>query len=170
MVTATEELQAQPPSAAKQNSKSASKGKKTAPGKRKKLLPVVVLVVLVAGFAADKFVLSKKPKLKAPVPGTVLHLPTTTINLPNGGLLQVELAVELAKGVGGKGGLPAWDIAQMENDEIAILSLFPEQTLLTSAGKQEAQADLLQAFRRIVGPAPGGQGVMAVYYTDFVMQ
>jgi hypothetical protein len=149
------------------------KGPSKAAGKPKKpsnkLLAALVLGVLVVAFGLDKFALPKhKPKVA--VPGTLLKLPVTTLNLPNGGLLQVGLAVEVQKGTGGRSGLPAWDVARMEDDEITILSVFPEQTLLSAAGKAEAKADLLEAFRKVVGPGLVGPGVMAVYYTDFVMQ
>jgi flagellar basal body-associated protein FliL len=148
-------------------------GPATAKGSKKKgskkLFAVIILVVVVAGFGLEKFALPKhKPKVA--VPGSLLKLPVTTVNLPSGGLLQVGLAVEVEKGTGGRSGIPAWDIAQMEDDEITILSVFPEQTLLSAAGKAEAKADLLEAFRKVVGPGPVGPGVMAVYYTDLVMQ
>jgi hypothetical protein len=149
-------------------------GKGAASAKRprkpsKKLLAAAALAVAVVSVGLDKFALPKN-KPKVAVPGSLLRLPVTTVNLPNGGLLQVGLAVEVQKGTGGRAGLSAWDIARMEDDEITVLSVFPEQTLLSAAGKAEAKADLLEAFRKVVGPGPVGPGVMAVYYTDLVMQ
>lgn len=143
----------------------ATKGKKS-----KKKLVIVVAVVLVAAFAADKFVLSKKPKPTKAIPGTVLRLPETTLNLSDAQLLQVTLAVQLQKGVGGKAGVPPWQVAKMEDEEITTLSGFSEVTLLSSAGKAKAISDLLSEFRSIIGPGAVGPGVMSVYYTDFVMQ
>src|SRR5579875_1604660 len=142
-----------------------------APAKKppKKLLASLIVVLAVAAFGVEKFALPKH-KATVAVPGSLLKLPVTTVNLPNGGLLQVGLAVEVQKGTGGRSGLPAWDIAKMEDDEITILSVFPEQVLLSAAGKAEAKADLLEAFRKVVGPGPVGPGVMAVFYTDLVMQ
>lgn len=154
----------------------AANGNVATGGKKKKkrnpkLMVVVVLVVLVVAFAADKFVLSKKHKPTKAVPGSVVSLPETTLNLSDGSLLQVKLVLELQKGVGGKSGsLPAWEIARIEDEEISTLSGFPETTLLSTRGKSLAMADLLSEFRAVVGPGPVGPGVMAVYYTDFVMQ
>lgn len=139
--------------------------------RRPKLLVVLVLMVAVAAFGADKFLLAKKHKPLKAVPGAVVALPETTLNLSDGSLLQVKLAVQLQKGVGGKSGsLPAWEIARMEDDEITVLSGFTGTTLLSAHGKAVAMADLLSAFRSVVGPGPVGPGVMAVYYTDLVMQ
>lgn len=138
---------------------------------KKKLLMVLIVVVLVGAFGADKFVLSKKPKPTKAVPGAIVSLPETTLNLADGSLLQVRLALELQKGVGGKsGGLPAWQIARIEDDEITTLSGFSQPTLLSTGGKAKAIAELLSEFRAITGPGPVGPAVMAVYYTDFVMQ
>jgi flagellar basal body-associated protein FliL len=138
---------------------------------KKKRLMVLIVAVVVAAFAADKFVLSKKPKPTKAVPGTVVLLPETTLNLADGSLLQVKLAIELQKGVGGKSGsLPAWQVARIEDDEITTLSGFSQATLLSSGGKAKAMTDLLNEFRAIAGPGPVGPAVMAVYYTDFVMQ
>ena len=149
------------------NGASATKPKKS----KRKLAVALVVVVLVAAFAADKFVLSKKPKLTKAVPGTIVPLPETTLNLADGSLLQVRLALELQKGVGGKSGsLPAWQVARIEDDEITTLSGFSQATLLSSGGKAKAMTDLLNEFRAIAGPGPVGPAVMAVYYTDFVMQ
>lgn len=138
---------------------------------KKKLLVALLVVVLVAAYGADKFVLSKRPKPTKAVPGHIVSLPETTLNLADGSLLQVKLAIELQKGVGGKSGnLPAWQIARIEDDEITTLSGFTQGALLTAGGKAKAMADLLVEFRAIVGPGPVGPGVMSVYYTDFVMQ
>lgn len=136
-----------------------------------KVIVVAILVVVVVALVADKFVLSKKHKPTKAVPGAVVSLPETTLNLSDGSLLQVKLVLELQKGVGSKSGsLPAWAIARIEDEEISTLSGFAETTLLSAHGKAEAMAELLSEFRSVVGPGPVGPGVMAVYYTDFVMQ
>jgi flagellar basal body-associated protein FliL len=144
---------------------------KRAKKKSRKLLVVLMAVVLVAAFGADKFLLSKGHKPLHALPGAVVRLPETTLNLSDGQLLQVALAVQLQKGIGGKSGsLPAWEIAKMEDEEITLLSSFSEVTLLSSSGKAKAMSGLLGEFRSVVGPGPVGPGVMDVYYTDFVMQ
>jgi flagellar basal body-associated protein FliL len=138
---------------------------------RRKLLIVLVVVVVVAAFGADKFVLNKPHRPTKAVPGRLVTLPETTLNLSDGQLLQVALAVQLQKGVGGaKGNIPAWQVAEMENAEITVLSSFSSTTLMSGHGKDKATQALLSAFRSAVGPGPVGPGVMAVYYTDFVMQ
>jgi flagellar basal body-associated protein FliL len=146
-------------------------GKKPKKGKSKRKPLIITVVALVAVVGAYKFVLHKPHKVTKAVPGNVVNLPQTTLNLSSGQLLQVSVAVQLQAGVGGKkGGIPAGEVAQMENDEITSLSSFSASELSTSSGKARARQALLDAFRSVVGPGPVGPGVMAVYFTDFVMQ
>jgi len=153
------------------NGTSTPREKKKKGRSRPKLLALVVVVLAVAAFAADKFVLTRHHRPAHAVPGALVRLPETTLNLSDGHLLQVALAVQLQQGVGSaKAGLPAGKVAQMEDDEITVLSSFSEATLLSGAGKDKARLALLEAFRTVVGPGPAGPGVLAVYFTDFVMQ
>lgn len=135
----------------------------------KKVLAVLaVLVVLVAG-SGGYLALLRKPTKAVAVPGAVLPLPQTTVNLANGHLLQVGLAVQLEKGVSAKS-LPAEVVPRMENAEIVTLSSFDYSQLVTAAGKASARAELTKKLEAVGGPGPVGPAVMGVYFTDFVMQ
>lgn len=141
-------------------------------GKKRRLVLIVgILVILgIVVIGAKKFLL-KSHKPKKAVAGAVVSLPETTINLSDGHLLQVTLAVQTQKGLVKKGkSLPSSDLARMENDEITLLSQFSYKELLAASGKAQAKSELLSHFRQVVGPGKVGPGVMAVYYTDFVMQ
>lgn len=135
----------------------------------KKLLSVLaVLVVMVAG-SGGYLMFLHKPAKSVKVPGAVLDLPQTTVNLPDGHLLQAAVAVQMEKGVSVKS-LPADVVPRMENAEIVVLSSFSYSRLLSAAGKASAKAELVSKLEAIGGPGPAGPAVMGVYFTDLVMQ
>lgn len=139
----------------------------------KKGLVTGVAIAVLALLAGYELLLGRgHPTPTKAVPGPVVVLPQTTINLADGHLLQVTLAVLVQEGVLGKSQatLPARDLAPMENDAITVFSQFSEATLLSGAGKAQAKAELLADFRGVVGAGPVGPAVMAVYFTELVMQ
>lgn len=144
-----------------------SDGRASKPRSKKLLSVLAVLMVLVAG--SGGYLALRKPGKPVAVPGAVLPLPETTINLPGGHLLQVGVDVQLQEGVSTKS-LPADVMPRMENAEIVVLSGFSYSRLLTTAGKASARADLMARFQAIGGPGRVGPAVMNVYFTDFVMQ
>jgi len=151
--------------------------KKSKPGK-KKLIPIALVLLVAIGAVAYKE-LVHTPKSKTPVPGAIVNLPETTLNLPNGHLLQVSVALQLTQGVHLTGG----EMDVLENDEIDTLSSFHYSELLTTGGKTAARMSLLRSFNSVVAGASrpaGGVGtvsattsstyVLDVYFTYFVMQ
>lgn len=145
---------------------------------KKKVIPLAVVLVVALGVGAYKE-LVHAPKSKTPVPGVIVNLPETTLNLPNGHLLQVSVALQLVQGVHLTGG----EMDVIENDEIDTLSSFHYSALLTTGGKDAARTSLLQSFNSVVAaasqPASGVGTVSAatspayvldVYFTYFVMQ
>jgi len=151
---------------------------------RKKLLAAAGVVVVLLGAVAAYSMLAKKPAGSAPVPGAIVDLPETTVNLPNGHLLQTTVALQLVKGTT----LTPPTMAALENAEIDTLSSFHYSVLLGASGKASAQAVLLQRFNAVVASttATAGTGtthaatghtttsppasILDVYFTVFVMQ
>ena len=142
----------------------------------------VLLVVIAAGAYKE---LARTPRSTTPVPGSMVNLPETTVNLADGHLLQVSVALQLVQGEE----LSNQKIDVLENNEIDVLSSFRYSTLLGTAGKTDAETALLRHFNLAIAKEPGSGGtslptntksgsysathlryVLAVYFTYFVMQ
>lgn len=151
---------------------------------RVKLLAAAGVVVVLLGAVAAYSVLAKTPAKSVPVPGAIVDLPATTVNLPNGHLLQATVALQLVKGAL----LTPPTMAALENAEIDTLSSFHYSVLLGASGKASAQAVLLQRFNTVVASTTAAAGsratraatghattsppasILDVYFTAFVMQ
>jgi flagellar protein FliL len=141
-------------------------------GLKKKL--IIFLVVALVGFGAYSKVI--KPKFFPPhykpgqtVPaGKILSLGQNTINLSDGHLLQVSVALQLTE--------PAAmakltdEEPEFENAEIDVFGALTMPDLLDPAGREAAQASLLTALQKIAGTSEGAQQISAVYFTSFVTQ
>ncbi len=140
-----------------------------APGKGKILLiaALAVIVLAGAGFAGLK-ILQKPPHHGPPVPGKIISLPQETLNLSDGYLLQVTVAMQATTTANTK--LIATDQPQLLNAEIMILGGFSYPELLAPGGKAAAQAKLLASFQKILGPSSGQTQVLAILFTSFVME
>src|ERR1700743_1777866 len=141
-------------------------------GAKKKI--IIVLGALVLGFGAWSMVLKPmlfpphyKPGQKVPA-GKIMSLPQNTINLSDGHLLQVTVALQLTA--------PAQEATLTEDDpkflnaEIDVFSALTMPDLLNPAGRTAAQASLLSACQQIAGLSEGAQQVSAIYLTQFVTQ
>ena len=142
-------------------------------GKGKKML-IIGLGVPLLGFAAWTMVL--KPMLfpphykpGEPVPaGKILSLGQNTINLSDGHLLQVSVALQLTA--------PAQmskltdEEPEFLNAEIDVFGALTMPDLLNPAGRTAAQASLLTTLQKIAGTSEGAQQISAVYFTSFVTQ
>jgi flagellar basal body-associated protein FliL len=145
----------------------------TKKGGLKKIL-IVVLGVVVLGAAAYMLVL--KPMLFPPhykpgqvVPnGKIVSLPSDTINLSDGHLLQVTVALQLT--VAADSGGISDDTPKFLNAELNIFGALTYPDLLAPSGRTAAQSALLQAFQTIAGLNEGGQQISAIYFTSFVAQ
>jgi len=141
-------------------------------GAKKKI--IIVVGALLVGYLAWSMVL--KPMLFPPhykpgqvVPaGKIMSLPQNTINLSDGHLLQVTVALQLTA--------PA-EMATLTDDdpkflnaEIDVFSALTMPDLLNPAGRTAAQASLLTACQQIAGLSEGAQQISAVYLTQFVTQ
>lgn len=141
------------------------KGEK-GPKSKKKLIIMVVLGLLVA-FAGYHFTLGKSSGsavVPPPEPGAVLKLDSVTLNLTDGHLLKLGLALQFTKtAVAPDGG--AFDGSKALDLAIAQLSNRPLTDLNSAGARTKAKATLVKA----VGKAYDGE-VMDVYFTEFVMQ
>jgi flagellar basal body-associated protein FliL len=141
-------------------------------GAKKKI--IIVVGALLVGFAAWTMVLKPmlfpphyKPGQKVPA-GKIMSLPQNTINLSDGHLLQVTVALQLTA--------PAQEATLTEDDpkflnaEIDVFSALTMPDLLNPAGRTAAQGSLLAACQQIAGLSEGAQQVSAIYLTQFVTQ
>ncbi len=149
----------------------AGEGKKK--GGAKKLLIIVVAAVVLVGAA---YMMVLKPMLFPPhykpgqpvPPGQIVSLPQNTINLSDGHLLQVTVAMQLTAPA-----VPATiakDDPKFLNAELTVFGALTQPDLLNPAGRTAAQAALLQAFQQIAGTSEGAQQISALYFTNFVTQ
>jgi flagellar basal body-associated protein FliL len=142
-------------------------------GKTKKML-IIGVGVAVLGFAAWTMVLKPmlfpphyKPGEKVPA-GKIMSLPQNTINLSDGHLLQVTVALQLTAPAQ-EGSLTLED-PKFLNAEIDVFGALNMPDLLNPTGREAAQASLLAAVQKIAGTSEGAQQVSAVYLTQFVTQ
>lgn len=135
------------------------------------LIAVVGMVVLAAAYLLVVKPMLFPPHYKPgqPVPnGAITSLPSNTVNLVDGHLLQVTVALQLTK--------PASttkitaDTPKFLNAELTVFGALTYPDLLDPASRVAAQAALLQIFRQIAGTSEGAQQISAVYFTSFVAQ
>jgi flagellar basal body-associated protein FliL len=167
-----------PKAAAQQAQAEAAAAAEAEPEEKKKgkgkLLVIVVLGAALLGAAAYFMVL--KPMLFPPhykpgqavPPGKIVSLPQDTINLSDGHLLQVTVALQLTA--------PAQsseidaDNPKFLNAELDVFGALTYPDLLDPSGRAAAQAALLAAFQKIAGTSEGAQQVSAIYFTNFIAQ
>jgi flagellar basal body-associated protein FliL len=141
-------------------------------GAKKKI--IIVVGVLLVGFAAWTMVLKPmlfpphyKPGQKVPA-GKIMSLPQNTINLSDGHLLQVTVALQLTAPA--QEATLTLDDPKFLNAEIDVFSALTMPDLLNPLGRTAAQASLLTACQKIAGFSEGAQQISAVYLTQFVTQ
>lgn len=158
-------------SARPQDDQEPEAGAETKKKSKKKLLMMVVGLVLLAGVGYMMKPSFFPPHYRPgqPVPdGKMLPLSTNTINLSDGHLVQVGVALQLS--------LPAddktitADTPKFLNGEITVFGALTYPILLQPAGREGAQANLLKLFQKIAGTRQGAQQIKAVYFTSFVAQ
>jgi flagellar FliL protein len=139
-------------------------------GSKKKLIIVGLVVVLAVGYVAKGKLMKTVYKPGQPVPaGTIDPLSQMTMNLSDGHLAEVTVALQLTKVADAK-----TVTADTPRFEDAIITVFGGETyaqLLTNAGKNTARQQILQQCQQILGTTDGAaEQVSAVYFTDFVLQ
>ncbi len=147
-------------------------GEKKKGGLKKKL--IILVGALVLGYGAWSMVLQPMlfpPHYKAgeKVPaGKIVSLPQNTINLSDGHLLQVTVAMQQTAPA--ETSTLADEDPKFLNAEIDVFGALTMPDLLNPAGREAAQASLLAAFQKIAGTSEGAQQISAIYLTSFVTQ
>jgi flagellar FliL protein len=137
------------------------------PKKKSKLMLIIIIAVVVllgGGGAGAYFMLSgssKKEEAKpAPEPGKVISMDAITINLADGHFLKLGLAIQAtAEAAEAPDGSHALDIAieMFSNKSVAELS--------AEKGRDKLKKELTEKVEKAYE-----EEVMAVYFTEFVMQ
>ena len=143
-----------------------------AKGGKKKLVMIVVPVLLVV-VAAWYFVLgpgsggsAAEEKPKKPEHGEVVALDPITMNLADGRLLKVGLALQLPlEPPAGGGGHGEFSGSVALDETIAFLGEHTYAQLAAPAARQEAKKELSHRVAERYH-----HGVLEVYFTEFVMQ
>lgn len=128
-------------------------------GGKKKLVLIVAVVLLLVGGAAYWFVLKPKDGDAAPVPGEILPLDSTQINLAGGHYLKIGIALQLTKGATEVDGSKAMD---------ATIELFSGRPI-AQMSNVKARKHLKDELGKELDETYEGQ-VMDVYFTEFVTQ
>lgn len=146
---------------------------KPAKGKRKVL--ILVALVAIAGLAVvayPKLSHKKAPNAHAAATavanGPIESLDPVTVNLSDGHLLQVGVAVQLTLAADAKK-VTAADPRILD----AVISTFSALTypgLLGTAGHEQARQQIEARLRGLFPPVAGAPQVAGVYFTSFVMQ
>jgi flagellar basal body-associated protein FliL len=139
-----------------------------------KLVLIGVLGAALLGGAAYMMVL--KPMLFPPhykpgqpvPPGKIVTLPQNTINLSDGHLLQVTVALQLTAPA--QSSSISEDNPKFLNAELDVFGALTYPDLLDPSGRAAAQAALLKAVQQIAGTSEGAEQVSAIYFTNFIAQ
>jgi flagellar basal body-associated protein FliL len=142
-------------------------------GRAKRFLVIAVagIVVLAAAFLMVVKPMLFPPHYKPgqPVPnGAIVSLPSDTINLVDGHLLQLTVALQLT-GPANTTKITA-ATPKFLNAELTVFGALTDPDLLNPAGRVAAQAALLQLFQHIAGTSEGAQQISALYFTSFIVQ
>ncbi len=143
----------------------AEDGAKAAPGKKKLALLALPVVALLAGwfFLLGPGAGSGEAVAKEPEPGEVLELEPITMNLADGRLLKVGLSLQFIVPDGELHGEPSGSKAL--DEAITFLGSHTYDQLVAPAGREAAKGEL---SKRVSDRYH--HEVMAVYFTEFVMQ
>ncbi|MHB8262631.1 MAG: flagellar basal body-associated FliL family protein [Acidimicrobiales bacterium] len=143
--------------------------------KSKKMLLVLVLIglVLLAGgyFAVTKVIMKPPPHygVNNPPPNAATYsLPSETVNLSDGSLLQVTVALQMTT-VASATSMAKFN-PQMENALIQDCGTWTYHRLLVPGGKVMLAQQLLHSFQSLLKPVDGGEQVTSVYFTAFTLQ
>ena len=138
---------------------------------KKKLIIIMVVVLLLVAYVGKKEFLKPHYRVGQAVPAGVIDttIGQLTINLSDGHLVQVTVALQLSKVAAAK--KINLDLPRFED---AVTTVFGDQTyagLLAPAGRTAAKAQILALCQKIAGPVDGAAPqVTAIYFTGFVIQ
>ena len=136
------------------------------------ILVVLILVVLAGGyFVVAKVVMKPPPHYgpnNPPPSAATYSIPSETVNLSDGSLLQVTVALQLTT-VASAASVSKLN-PQMENALIQDCGTWTYSRLLAPGGKVTLSRQLLHSFQAILKPVDGGEQVTSVYFTAFTLQ
>lgn len=146
----------------------------------RRLLLVLVVVALLVVVAGGWWYLHRKVAPAVVRPGPIVSLPTLTVDLADGHLLQLDAALQTTSATDQK----RLQLRQprLLDATIATLGAYRYAQLLSAAGRAGAKHSLLVAYNAALAPStppvalPGEAGAAAlpqvstVYFTRFVMQ
>ena len=161
--------------------KKSKKGKDVAadgteqPKKKKKTKLIIGVVVVLALVGLKEKGMFIKPHYSAahPAPaGPVYPLPTAspfTVTTADGHMVQTNVALQLTTAANQK--KLGTDEPAIENAVIQVLGSDTYSTLLSPAGRAQAQQEILSKVQAILGPSEGSPQVTQVLFTGtFVLQ
>lgn len=144
------------------------------PAKKKSKLPIIIAIVVVlavGGYVAKGKFLKPHYSLKHPAPlGVIDDLGggQLTVNLSDGHLVQVSLAIQLTS-VADQKKIDS-EVPIFQDATISVLGAQTYSSLLAPGGRQAVKQQLLERFQQIAGNADGVAQITAVYYTSFIIQ
>ncbi|HET6873782.1 MAG TPA: flagellar basal body-associated FliL family protein [Acidimicrobiales bacterium] len=138
------------------------------PKSKKKLIIILVAVLLVGGVGYLKFGKKSTKSAAAAANGPITTLDPVTINLADGHLLQVGVAVQMTTYADKK--KLATDTPKMTDAVISVFSAWTYSNLLGEAGHDRARAEVVAKLQTVFPPIKGHAEVAGIYYTTFVMQ
>lgn len=141
--------------------------------KKTKLIIGVVVVLALVGLKEKGMFIKPHYSAAHPAPaGLVYPLPTTnpfTVTTADGHMVQTNVALQLTTAVNQK--KLATDEPAIENAVIQVLGSDTYSTLLSPAGRAQAQQEILSKVQAILGPSEGSPQVTQVLFTGtFVLQ
>ena len=144
------------------------------PKSKKKLLIIVIVAVLLLAIGylgVTKVIMKPVPHYgpnNPPANTTTYSLPSETLNLADGSLLQVTVALQLTATANAKS-IGTFN-PQLENALIQDCGTWTYHRLLAANGKTLLSQQLLHSFQGILKPVDGGEQVSEVYFTAFTLQ
>jgi flagellar basal body-associated protein FliL len=143
--------------------------------KKKILIPIIVVIVAVGGFAGYSFAMPKK-HVKIKINGTIYILPKQfTLNMKGGQYATLTVALLLApgqsEGVTSASNPPPTGFGSL-TEEAVIRAIItndvtdqPESALITASGRKAIEAKILSDIR-----SQTDTEVNAIYFTDVAVQ
>ena len=141
--------------------------------KKTKLIIGVVVVLALVGLKEKGMFIKPHYSAAHPAPaGMIYPLPTTspfTVTTADGHMVQTNVALQLTTAANQK--KLATDEPAIENAVIQVLGSDTYSTLLSPAGRTQAQQAILARVQAILGPSEGSPQVTQVLFTGtFVLQ
>lgn len=134
----------------------------------KKKLIAIIAVVVIAAAAAYFFVIAPKKAAaaehKEPVPGEVVALESTSLNLAGGHYLRIGIALQMVEG-GGHGASTGPDGSHAKDLIISTFSGKKIETLNNAKEREHLKEELKEKIAEAYH-----QEVMDIYFTEFVTQ